>query len=120
MKSLRKNTYIISDLHFNHRNIIKYCHRNYDFENVDDIARMNDDMICMFDTLPRECDVINCGDVFFNDTSIDDMKNIVDYMKHGKNNDANRRLILICGNHDTKKLNGSRIDFYKSIGFDDV
>ena len=39
--------YITSDLHLEHRNIIKYCNRPYEFS-WEDVARMNEDILKQF------------------------------------------------------------------------
>lgn len=72
MQKRTRDTYIVSDLHFMHPNIIKYCGRPYKVEgpnsnpaNKAEVERMNEDILKMFDKLPDSCDVWNLGDVFF-------------------------------------------------------
>lgn len=126
-------TFIVSDLHFGHSNIIKYCNRPYKVEggnnnpaNVPEVKRMNEDILQMFDFLPDNCDIWNLGDVFFagsnnykkylTDDKINELKGIVARMKKG-----NRRLFLVLGNHDNVHFEGkSRLDYYYNLGFDKV
>ena len=67
-----RQTFIISDLHLGHSNIIKYCGRPYHVEgsnrnpaNIPEVNRMNEDILKMFDYLPDNCDIWNLGDCFF-------------------------------------------------------
>lgn len=81
-----KNIWIISDTHFNHENIIKYCNRP--FANA---KEMNEAMIENWNSTIKDGDMVyHCGDVYF-----------------GKNTDWSHRLNgrkrLILGNHDNAK-----------------
>ena len=67
-----RQTFIVSDLHFSHANIIRYCNRPYEVEpgnkhpkNAPAIAAMNEDILKMFDFLPDDCDIWNLGDFYF-------------------------------------------------------
>ena len=134
MIKLSRKTYIVSDNHFFHTNIIRYCARPYnvsDLKNKDflneEILKMNEDMLKKFDALPEECDIYNNGDLFFvGDENrkkflaqqLDEMKAIVKRMKGPT---GKRKLFLILGNHDNFHLpNESRIKFYYDLGFDKV
>lgn len=134
MIKLSKKTYIVSDNHFFHTNIIRYCARPYnvsDLKNKDflneEILKMNEDMLKEFDALPEECDIYNNGDLFFVgnenrkkflNSCLDEMKAMVKRMKGPT---GKRRLFLILGNHDNFHLpNESRIKFYYDLGFDKV
>lgn len=134
MIKLSRKTYIVSDNHFFHVNIIRYCARPYnvsDLKNKDflneEILKMNEDMLKEFDALPEECDIYNNGDLFFvGDENrkkflaeqLDEMKAIVKRMKGPT---GKRKLILILGNHDNFHLpNEGRIKFYYDLGFDKV
>lgn len=134
MIKLNRKTYIVSDNHFFHTNIIRYCARPYnvsDLKNKDflneEILKMNEDMLKEFDALPEECDIYNNGDLFFVgdenrkkflNSCLDEMKAIVKRMKGPT---GKRRLFLILGNHDNFHLpNESRIKFYYDLGFDKV
>lgn len=128
-----RQTFIVSDLHFEHANIIRYCNRPYHTEppnknpiNKPVIAAMNADILSMFDKLPDDCDIWNLGDVFYlgshkpadklDPADIEHIKEIVARMKKG-----NRKLFLILGNHDDIHYkNGTKIDFYRMLGFDRV
>lgn len=133
MIKLKCKSYICSDLHFFHRNIIKFCGRPYDVENIknsdfkhETILRMNEDILKEFDKLPEECEIWNNGDLFFaGDSSkkdllecYDDLKAIVQRMKGPT---GKRKLNIILGNHDNMyRKDESRIMFYYSLGFDKV
>ena len=134
MIKLNRKTYIVSDNHFFHTNIIRYCARPYnisDLKNKDflneEILKMNEDMLKEFDSLPEECDIYNNGDLFFVgdenkkkflNSCLDEMKAMVKRMKGPA---GKRRLFLILGNHDNFHLpNESRIKFYYDLGFDKV
>lgn len=134
MIKLNRKTYIVSDNHFFHVNIIRYCARPYnvsDLKNKDflneEILKMNEDMLKEFDALPEECDIYNNGDLFFVgdenrkkflNSCLDEMKSMVKRMKGPT---GKRRLFLILGNHDNFHLpNESRIKFYYDLGFDKV
>ena len=95
-------TWLISDTHFNHTNIIKYCDRP--FHNVHE---MNEAMIYNWNSVVSKGDTIcHLGDVGLgNDEQI---KNIIDRLNGNK--------ILILGNHDLRR----GIDRWKSLGFSEV
>lgn len=81
-----RNIWVISDTHFNHENIIKYCNRP--FANA---KEMNEAMIDNWNSTVKDGDIVyHCGDVYF-----------------GKNTDWSHRLNgrkrLILGNHDNAK-----------------
>lgn len=125
------NMYILSDIHFFHNNICKYCKRPYNYEDKDEIFRMNNDILEKFKTLPDTNDTViwNLGDISFgrmimgDKDAFDKLKSLVSIMKG-----ENRTLCLILGNHDfdvykafRKKVGKNNvIDFYKEIGFDFV
>lgn len=125
-----RQTFITSDTHFGHSNIIKYCNRPYHVEggnrnpaNVPEINRMKEDILRAFDKLPQDCDVWNLGDFYFAGGSHKiteaDFILLRDVVKRMKGD--NRRLFLVLGNHDTLHFQGqSRIAFYEELGFDKV
>lgn len=132
MLNRTRKTFIVSDLHFGHANICRYSGRPYKVEapnsnpvNAPEVARMNEDILKMFDSLPEDCDIWNLGDVFFAGSrykdyrkpeKIAEMKSIVARMKKG-----NRKLFLVLGNHDDIHFHGKgRIEFYYMLGFDKV
>lgn len=79
-------TYIISDTHFNHSNIIRYCNRPFK-----DIDEMNNAIINNWNRIVKKDDVIyHLGDFFLG--SKYDLKDIV--------NKLNGTIYLIRGNHD--------------------
>lgn len=76
--------YVISDLHLNHKNIIKYCNRPFD--NVED---MNNTIINNWNEIVDKHDMVFLiGDLAFG-------KNKAEWFKK-----LNGRIILIRGNHD--------------------
>lgn len=123
--------YILSDTHFFHANIIKYCDRNYNWESDEDVLRMNEDILKKFDKLPDTPDTVvwNLGDFAFgkmitkNTDAFNELRKIVNRMK-GKN----RTLCYVVGNHDKdiyKMLKkhiacNSVTDFFRGLGFDFV
>ncbi|MDD5098718.1 MAG: metallophosphoesterase family protein [Candidatus Pacebacteria bacterium] len=92
-----KNYWIISDTHFGHENVKKYCGRPDDFENI------------TFENLkkiPEEDVLIHLGDVAFGNTKEMHEK----YIKPIK-----CKKILILGNHDRKGK-----QWFLSNGWDEV
>ena len=90
--------YFISDTHFHHSNIIKYCNRPFD--NVD---MMNYTLIGNWNSIVRDDDTIyHLGDFCL--SSDDEIKNIFNML--------NGKIILIRGNHDRKS-----VKYYEKLGF---
>ena len=90
--------YFISDTHFYHSNIIKYCNRPFK-----DVNEMNETIINNWNSIVKENDTIyHLGDFCL--SSDDDIKKIF--------NKLNGNKILIRGNHDRKS-----VKFYEEIGF---
>lgn len=93
--------YLISDTHFNHKNIIKYENRPFA-----DVAEMNATLIENWNKTVTDDDfVIHLGDVALGSES--QLKALVPQLKGHK--------ILIKGNHDTKSRH-----FYLDCGFEEV
>jgi len=96
------DTYIISDTHFGHENIIKYCDRPKDH---DLIMYMN-----WIATIRNKSNILHLGDVMWykNDTPWEDGKTLQEMVRSlpGKK-------FLIKGNHD-KKSN----EWWEGIGFE--
>lgn len=87
------NVFFTSDTHFNHYNIIRYCHRP--FESVVD---MECKMIDYWNNVvPEDGVVIHCGDFLF--TRDEGVEPYLKYMKR-----LNGLIILVRGNHDTIPL----------------
>lgn len=86
------NVFFISDMHFNHSNIIMYCNRP--FENVHE---MNETIIENWNNTVSDDDVVYVlGDVgFFNPHTIEVASSFIKKLKGDKR--------LICGNHDRRK-----------------
>lgn len=127
-----RQTFITSDTHFGHSNIIKYCKRPYKVEggnrnpaNVPEVKRMNEDILQLFDRLPADCDIWHLGDFWFQGgnpkafSSDELVLNIDNAVKRIKQN--GRRIFLVLGNHDNGRLNNmSSVDYYLDRGFDKV
>lgn len=111
------DVYIISDLHLDHTNIIKYCNRPYELT-PEDTARMHEDLLSEIDKLPTTCTLINNGDLL--NTKEHDLAYVKEIVKRMKGPKGLRKLILILGNHDICKLHGRRLAFYYAAGFDKV
>lgn len=115
------NTYVTSDLHLWHKNIIKYCNRPYE-QTDEGIAQMNKDILKEFDKLPEGSLIINNGDLFMGKVGISEVQAIVQRMKQN-----NKKLILIMGNHDRAfkryldpKSNKTSYDICLELGFNFV
>ena len=79
-------TFIISDTHFNHENILKYCNRPFS-----SIKEMNDNIITNWNNIVQKDDIVyHLGDFFLG--SKFDLKDIVQRL--------NGQIYLIRGNHD--------------------
>lgn len=123
-----RQTFITSDTHFGHSNIIKYCKRPYTVEggnrnpaNIPEVQRMNEDILKLFDRLPADCDIWHLGDFFFPGgnpkafSSDEVVLNIDIAVKRIKQN--GRRIFLVLGNHDNGRPS---IEYYLDRGFDNV
>lgn len=90
--------YFISDTHFYHNNIIKYCNRPFKDNN-----EMNKTIISNWNSIINKGDIVyHLGDFCL--SSDEEIKNIFD--------ELNGNIILIRGNHDRKS-----VKFYEDIGF---
>ena len=86
-------TFFTSDLHLNHFNIAKYCHRPFESR-----KEMNDALIANWNSVvPEDGVVVCCGDF----TLINE-ENLREYEKLAKK--LNGRILLIRGNHDRVPL----------------
>lgn len=95
--------FIISDTHFNHTNIIKYCNRPFA-----SVAEMNQTLIDNWNRVVRPQDtVIHCGDFAFTRAN----KKAAGDAIRALTKSLNGRKILILGNHDDKRIR------YKDCGF---
>ena len=93
--------YFISDTHFYHNNIIKYCNRPFK-----DTDEMNNYIINKWNEIVTDNDIVyHLGDVTFADK--EKSKNVISKL--------NGRKYLIRGNHDKHS-----VSFYKDCGFIDV
>lgn len=127
-----RQTFITSDTHFGHSNIIKYCKRPYKVDggnrnpaNIPEVQRMNEDILQLFDRLPADCDIWHLGDFWFTGgnpkvfSSNELVLNIDSAVKRIKQN--GRRIFLVLGNHDNGRLNNMySVDYYLDRGFDKV
>ena len=90
--------YFISDTHFNHENVIKYCNRP--FANKEE---MNEALISNWNSIVTNKDIVyHLGDVALTNES--EMKDIISKL--------NGKKYLIRGNHDKKS-----VLFYENAGF---
>ena len=97
-KNMTNNTWVISDTHFYHENIIKYCNRPYV-----DAVEMNEDMITKWNAIVGKDDIVwHLGDFCFG--CKEHIKEIVPRL--------NGRINLVLGNHDRHKMS-----FYYESGF---
>lgn len=97
-KNMTKNTWIVSDTHFYHENIIRYCNRPYA-----NAVEMNEDLIAKWNNVVGKDDLVwHLGDFAFG--SKDHVKEIVSRL--------NGRINLVMGNHDHHK-----VSFYYESGF---
>jgi calcineurin-like phosphoesterase family protein len=89
-------TWIVSDTHFGHRNIIEFCHRPPDHDQLimENWAR----------EVPEDATVIHLGDLCYKGNSF--FKNMIAPKLTGA------RKLLVKGNHDH-----GRYSFYKASGF---
>ena len=97
-------TFFTSDLHFGHKNIIKYCNRPFS-----DLDEMHESMILQWNnTIPEDADIFILGDVAFSmsKTKIKELLNKLNGRKH-----------LIMGNHD--RLNSLPLECFVHISMQD-
>jgi calcineurin-like phosphoesterase family protein len=90
------NTWVVSDTHFGHDNIVGFCHRPEDHEQVL-IAEWRKEV-------PDDATVLHLGDLCYRSNAR--FKNIVARELTGE------RKLLIMGNHDRQ-----RYSFYRASGF---
>lgn len=84
------NIYVISDTHFNHKNIIYYCHGSRDFDTVE---AMNEAIVENWNSVVSPDDIVyHLGDCF--------MGKIETVEKYGSQ--LNGEIHAVPGNHDTK------------------
>lgn len=87
--------YFVSDLHFNHANIIKY-EEEYRGKYTS-VEEMNEDLILQWNTLISKEDIVyNLGDFFFN-LSKDKIEGILDRLNY-------KKMIFLVGNHDNNRV----------------
>ena len=124
-KNMANNTFIIGDLHFQHKNIIKYCNRpwNSGIDNNgnlivtdDDVSKMNSDLIINWNSVVSENDTV----IVNGDFCLGNRSNIPNFVKQ-----LNGNKWLIIGNHDyfhikNKEKYNNIIDFYYKAGFSRV
>ncbi len=85
-----RNLWVISDTHFNHENIIKYCDRPFT-----DVTHMNEYMVDAWNSVVKDGDIVyHLGDVYMGDGA-GWFQKIAPRLK------GRKRLIL--GNHDNGK-----------------
>lgn len=92
----KQNIFFTSDLHFNHNNIIKYCHRPFV-----DVNEMNETLIKNWNTVVAPNDIVFClGDFMFG--------NINRFWEFRSR--LNGKIYLIHGNHDWELMDKGNIE----------
>lgn len=111
---MNRKVFVISDTHFWHRNIIKYCDRSFST-----VEEMNATMVERWNNVVRPDDiVIFCGDFCFSrkSTAADVTQRLTQMLNGIK--------VIIKGNHDFKKLNycalGWAAEFYQELNLVDT
>jgi len=91
-------TFLISDTHFSHSNIIKYCNRP--FLSVD---RMNEQLVENWNSVVSPEDTVyHLGDFAFGDPT--------KWLER-----LNGKIVLILGNHDKEKSFNGKIEIHKNL-----
>jgi calcineurin-like phosphoesterase family protein len=100
------STFLISDTHFGHGNIVKFCDANGDkIRPWDDLESMTEDMVRMWnETVKPQDKVYHLGDVAIARRGLDVLRRL------------NGRKVLIRGNHDIFKLQDYAEHFYDIRG----
>ena len=111
-KKMTPNTWFVSDTHFCHGNIIKYCNRPWSsgrdndgnmIVTQEDIDRMDKDLILRWNSVVKSDDIVwHLGDFALGNK--DNVKRILSQL--------NGKVNLVMGNHDHNKLK-----FYEEAGF---
>lgn len=102
LKRNSRKIFVISDTHFNHRNIIDYCDRPYN-----SINEMNKDIIKKWNSVVKPNDIVlHIGDFGFGNRN--ELQSII--------NQLNGEKYLILGNHDYRLGK----NFFEKIGFKKV
>jgi calcineurin-like phosphoesterase family protein len=92
-----KPNWLYSDPHFYHKNIIKFCNRDYET-----VSAMNDDLIYRYnDFVDSEDTVVFLGDIAF--CSVEWEKHIIEGL--------NGKKILVRGNHDGSMARCEKLGF---------
>ncbi|MDO8871999.1 MAG: metallophosphoesterase family protein [Methanoregula sp.] len=94
------NIYLISDLHLNHRNIIKYCHRPFS-----SVEEMNKEMARRWNR------TVNKNDIVYFLGDLDTKDSIGYWIAH-----LNGRKTFIEGNHDVVKNKDGAVIYHKIKG----
>jgi len=92
------NTWVLSDLHIDHTNILKYCPIGRDFFNIEEMnSAILDGLFSEFPDSPDTV-ILNLGDVFFGRYRHGDALKAAMQKMRGENG---RQLQVIVGNHDS-------------------
>ena len=95
------NTFFTSDLHFGHKNIIKYCDRPFG-----NTTEMNEAIVTNWNSVVKPEDIVYIlGDISF--ASVQETTKLLSQL--------NGILYLIRGNHDTNKYITSYVNFFEDI-----
>lgn len=101
IKPCPDNVFFVSDMHFSHKNIIKYCNRPFS-----SVSEMNEKLIENWNNVVSDNDIVfHLGDFAFGGSSL--YKDILDRL--------NGSIYLILGNHDNKALYNFKHEKVKGI-----
>ena len=111
-KKMNDNTWFISDTHFSHANIIRYCNRPWNhglgedgqlIVDDSDVEAMNKTIVDNWNKVVGKDDIVwHLGDFSFGKKD-----NVEKYFKQ-----LNGRINIVLGNHDKQK-----VKFYYDVGF---
>lgn len=90
----KNKTYFVSDIHFGHKNIMKY---EPEYRNYSSVEEMDESIITQWnETISKEDTVYNLGDFFFTSNK-ERIREIVKRLNY-------KKMVLIIGNHDSSKV----------------
>jgi len=103
MNNNNKSVFFVSDYHFSHSNIIKYCNRPFKY-----IEEMNETLIANHNSIVKPDDEVNfLGDFGFSSTA--NLEKILSRL--------NGKFYFIIGNHDKDIMNS---DKFNKVGYADI
>lgn len=102
------NVWFTSDLHFGHKNIIKYCDRPF-ADSVTGVTEMNWAIVNNFNSLVQPDDLV----YFLGDIAMGAIAESLKYVKHMNG----KFKYLVPGNHDRCFKNPDKAKMYEDVGF---